>query len=189
VIESEARFTGPTVACPHPEWWTSSDDESTEVEVSDLLAGLVRGLQPEFCIETGTAFAQTSQTIGAALKRNGHGRLVSIDIEAVRIKDGRGRCKGLPVEFVCGSSLDYSPAETIDFGFFDSNWDTRVPEFLRFLPSMRPGTVVAFHDTAENHGSFDGGRDLRGEIEFHLSKYLDLVHFPTPRGITVGVVK
>jgi hypothetical protein len=62
--ESEARFTPPRPDCPHPEWWTSTDDDSTECEVTALVAAFVVALQPELVIETGTAFGQTAEAIG-----------------------------------------------------------------------------------------------------------------------------
>src|SRR4051794_12477245 len=65
IPRNEDRRVAPSDECPHPEWWTSIDsDSSTEREVTHLIAGLVRGLQPHYIIETGTAFAQTTRAIG-----------------------------------------------------------------------------------------------------------------------------
>jgi predicted O-methyltransferase YrrM len=177
--------------CPHPEWWTSTDDHSTEIEVSDLIYGIVRGVQPDFCIETGTAWGQTAERIGQALFVNSHGRLVSLDTDPERVEFSARRCRGLPVEVLCMSAMEYTPTEEIGFAFFDSLFNLRVPEFLRYADNMRSGTVVAFHDSAPGHGGgqFPSGRDLLNEIVAELGSVLDLVHFPTPRGITIGVVR
>lgn len=160
--------------------------------MSEMLHGLVRGLQPEFCIETGTAWGQTAECIGEALATNGHGRLVSLEVDADRVAYSRVVCKALDTVTVLQmSAMDYEPDGVIDFAFFDSLFNLRVPEFLRFRPHMREGTVVAFHDSAPGHGGgqFPSGLDLRNEIEATLADDLDIVHFPTPRGITIGVVR
>lgn len=190
IAEPESRFTRPTDLCPHPERWTSTDDHSTEVEVSELLAGLVRGLQPELCIETGTAWGQTAQAIGEALQRNGHGRLVTFEPDPERAAFSEARCDGLPVEVNACSSVERVPCQPVDFAFFDSLFPLRVPEFLFYRPEMHAGTIVAFHDSAPGAGGgqFDLGRDLRTEIAVVLAPYLRFIHLPTPRGITIGEV-
>lgn len=71
VAGSEARFTPPRPECPYPEWWTSTDVDSTECEVTALVAAFVVALQPELVIETGTAFGQTAEAIGHAVAANG----------------------------------------------------------------------------------------------------------------------
>src|SRR3954468_8525000 len=97
VARSEARRVAPSEECPHPEWWTSVDSDSTEREVTKLIAGLIRGLQPQYVVETGTAFAQTTRAIGRALRKNGHGHLDSLDVNHARVVQARVRCARLPV--------------------------------------------------------------------------------------------
>ena len=152
-----------------------------------MVAGLIRGLQPDYVIETGSAWGQTAEAIGKALLRNGRGFLHSIELDTHRVAATRQRCDGLPVEVHRMSSLDFSPAldytaqPVIDLAFFDSLLELRVPEFRRFRPWMRVGTIVAFHDTRP-------GRDLRDDIERELSDAIRFIHLPTPRGITIGEV-
>ncbi len=188
IAEPESRYTVPTTTCPNPGWWTSTDDESTEVEVSELLAGIVRGLQPEFCIETGTAHGQTTAMIGEALKRNGHGVLHGLEPDPVKVQECRERCEGLPVEILEMSSMDYEPPGPVDFAFFDSIFDLRLPEFQRYRPFMHPGTFVAFHDTAPGHGVI-ANTDLRGAIEAGMAGEVALLDFFTPRGLTIGAIR
>ena len=144
-----------------------------------MVAGVVRGLQPGYVIETGSAWGQTAAAIGKALFRNGHGQLHSIEPDHQRAVRTRTRTDGLPVEVFEVSSLDFTPARTIDFAFFDSLLELRIPEFRRFRPWMRVGTIVAFHDTRP-------GRDLRHKIGRELD--IRFIHLPTPRGITFGQV-
>lgn len=188
--QREDRFTAPTDLCPHPGRWTSTDGDSTEVEVSDLAYGLVRTLQPNFCIETGAGWGQTTRRIGQALMLNGHGHLVALETDRERVDHAADRCAGLPVKVLPFDSMDWSPDELIDFAWLDSLYELRVPEFTRYRPRMRAGTVVCFHDTAPEHGShrITSGRDLRSEIEAELGWQVRLVHLPTPRGVTVAEV-
>lgn len=190
----ESRFSRADWMCPHPEHWTSTDDHSTEIEVSEMLAGLVRGLQPEYIVETGSAWGQTSEHIGTALKRNGHGKMVSLEVDPERVQYSQQRCAGLPVEFLQMSSIDFVPTEEIQFAFFDSLFPLRVPEFLRYYPWMKKGSIVAFHDTHPGHGSGQFGdmiTDLRQTIcnELEVKGYLKSLYFQTPRGIMICEVK
>lgn len=192
-VGPESRFSSADWMVPHPEHWTSTDDHSTEIEVSDMLAGMVRGLQPEYVVETGSAWGQTSEAIGHALKKNGHGRIISLEVDAERVEYSKQRCKGLPVECLQMSSMDFTPEEEIQFAFFDSLFPLRVPEYLRYYPWLKKGAIVAFHDTHPGHG---GGQfkeyhmDLRTTIITELEQkwMLKVLYFQTPRGIMVGEV-
>ncbi len=192
----ESRFTGATDICPRPDYYTSYDGDSTECEVAEMLGGFVRGLQPEYILETGTAFGITTSELAKAIIINQHGHLVSIDNDPERIEFTQVRleAEGLNhrVTLLEKNSLDWSPPLDceIGFAFFDSLYELRVPEFLHFRPFLKKGTIVAFHDTAPEHGShrIESGRDLRTEIEVVLGAQLRLTHFPTPRGLTVGEV-
>lgn len=178
----ESRWTRPTDACPHPEWWHSLDPESTEIEVSEMLAGLVRGVQPELCVETGACLGQTSFTIGEALRKNGHGRLVSIERDPRRAEAARRHVDGLPVEIVCDTSTNWSPGAPIDFAFFDSERALRVKEFQSFRRYMHACTVLAFHDVAGRHQA------LRAELEsLEGDGVIRLLLLPTPRGIALAM--
>lgn len=192
----ESRFTWATDLCPHPEYWNSTDGDSTEVEVSLMIGGLIRGLQPDYCVETGCAFGQTTAAIGHALLRNGHGFLDTMDADIERCRETEERMMPsvsitLPVRVHHTSSMEWWPTQSpIDFAFFDSLYELRVPEFQRYRPFMRAGTIVAFHDSAPEHGShrIASGRDLHSEILAELPE-LNVIRFPTPRGITIGEVK
>lgn len=176
---SEATWTDPRDDCPHPEWWHATDHDSTEVEVSELVAGFVRALQPEYVVETGTCFGQTAHAIGIALMQNGHGELDTIEIDSVVAQVAFRRCAtplDLPVTIQQMSSLDFVPRQQIDFAWFDSEMELRVPEFRRFEKWMKPKhTIVGFHDTGPHKGVL--GPLVRGLG----AKTLQL---PTPRGVT-----
>jgi hypothetical protein len=175
---SEAHWTTPRPDCPHPGWWSATDEDSTEVEVTELVAAFVRALQPELAVETGTAFGQTAHAIGRALRRNGHGRLVTLEPKARRAVVARTRVTRLPVEVRVETSLDYEPDGPVDFAWLDSVIELRAAEFRHFFPHMHAGTVVGFHDTGPQHGL----RPLLDElVDEGLMVALVL---STPRGVT-----
>ena len=174
---TEARYTAPREDCPHPERWHSADPDSTEHEVTELVAAMVTALQPDFVVETGTAFGQTAEAIGRALQRNGQGRLVSLEVDPARVAASRARCEGLPVTVEQTPSLDYTPDSPVDFAWFDSLVDLRPEEFRRYLPHMHPRTVVGFHDTGPQHRVRDLLRPLEAE------GLITPLYLPTPRGV------
>jgi predicted O-methyltransferase YrrM len=178
----ESRFTAPRVDCPHPERWTSDDDDSTEYEVSELVAGFVRALQPDTVLETGTAFGQTAQLIGEALVKNGQGRLVSLEPDPVRAEYSRNRCTGLPVEVLEVKSLDYTPDEELQFVWLDSLIHLRAQEARRFKPWFRAGTLIGFHDAGPHHA-------LRPTLApLWREGWIRPVFLPTPRGVVFAEV-
>lgn len=174
-ILTEASFTPPRKDCPHPEWWHATDNQSTEIEVSELVAAFVRALQPEYAIETGTNIGQTAWYIGKALEQNGHGELETLEIDAAYAQIALERLGRLPVTVQQINSVEFTPKRQIDFAWFDSELYLRVPEFEHFLKWMKPNhTIVGFHDTGPHKGDF--GAQVRA-----LGETLQL---PTPRGVT-----
>jgi hypothetical protein len=174
----ESTWTPPRPDCPDPKWWHASDPASAEIEVTELVAAFVRALQPELVVETGTAYGQTARAIGRALRRNGHGRLVSLEVDLRLVERARNRTRHLPVEVRCQSSLEYTPDQPIDFAWFDSLPHMRADEFRRYLPHMHAGTIVGFHDSGPQH-----------VVRAHLDELVDeglmwRLELATPRGVT-----
>lgn len=177
----ESRFTVPSKECRHPEYWTSHDSDSTENEVIEMLGGMVRGLQPDYVVETGSAFGYGTAAIGQALQSNGHGHLDSIEVVPERVRIAQQRTAHLDRVTVHEmSSLDFVPTAPIDFVFFDSLFPLRAKEFRAYYPYMHHGTVVAFHDTGPQH-------PLRPDIDKLAAEgWIDVIYLPTPRGIAIG---
>lgn len=176
-MPSEIEYTAPRPDCPHPEYWSSDDSDSTEHEVTKLVAAFVRALQPEFVVETGTAFGQTAHGIGVSLMLNGHGRLVTLETDPERADYSRRRCEGLPVEVLEVASLDYTPDEQIDFAWFDSLTHLRAAEYQLYRPYMSDRCVVGFHDTGPHHNTRTFLDPLVASGELSNPMWL-----PTPRG-------
>lgn len=177
-LHPESLFTVPRPDCPHPGRWHATDDQSTEVEVTALVAAMVTALQPDFVLETGTCIGNTALAIGAALRSNGQGELVSLETDPERAALARGRCRDLPVTILQMSSMEYVPDRPIDVAFFDSLARLRALEFERFLPWMHDRTIVGFHDTGPHH-------PIRATLRPLEEKGLLIspLYLPTPRGV------
>lgn len=174
--DSEARWTPPRPDCPHPEWWTSTDAHSTEIEVTELVAAFVRALQPEFVVETGTCWGQTAEAIGRALEANGHGQLVTLEVEPQKVAYSADRCVGLPVQVTQCSSLAYTPDGPVGFAWFDSLLPLRVEEFNHYRPWLAAGALVGFHDTGPQFGGFGP--------QIAALEGVRPIQLRTPRGVT-----
>lgn len=192
---TENTHTAAHAAAPRPELWHAPDGDSTECEVSELVGALVRAVQPDLVVETGTAFGYTTVQIGRALLANGHGRCVSLEVDAGRAAAATRRVDaagvGDVVEIREQSSLEFTPDGPVGFALFDSLYELRVDEFLRYrdLGALLPGTIVAFHDwTSGLRGHY---LDVRAEVDTRLVApgLLQVVYVPTPRGLVIGEVR
>ena len=172
----ESAWTKARPDCPRPDYWHSTDPQSTEIQVSELVAGFIRALQPEYVIETGSCTGQTSYMIGLALQANGHGHLDTLEVHPQRAADARERCDGLPVTVHEVPSLKFTPREPVGFAWLDSLMELRRPELERYAPWLTEGAVVGIHDTSPHHGPLGPVFDtLPGARSIRL---------PTPRGVT-----
>ena len=173
---SEASWTPPTPWQLRPERWHAPDNQSTETEVSRLVAAFVVALQPDYVIETGTHKATTAMMIGRALMDNGHGHLDTLETNYELATAAKATLRGLPVTVLNQSSMNFQPGAKIDFAWLDSETYLRVGEFALFRPYMHPGTVVGMHDTAPHHGAYG---DMVDQMPGTRS-----IRLHTPRGVT-----
>ncbi len=182
MAEREDRFTAPSAECPHPEYWHSRDDASTEDEVAELVTAFVLALQPEIVVETGSSFGYTAKLIGQALKRSGHGRLYTIDTDPEMVKIATARCIGLPVTVIHGRSLDFTPPGMVGFAWLDSEPQFRIDEANLLRPFFASGAFIGIHDTAPHH-------NFRPAVEALCSEgWLRPIWLPTPRGVMFAEV-
>lgn len=185
--QPESRYFNPTVRCPNPACWHSTDGDSTEIEVSEFIGALCRAAQPDLVVETGAAWGQTTLALAIALAQNGHGKLISLETDAERADYARRRVEESVPDWFWAvleeSSLEWTPAVTqrIDVLFSDTAREIRVDEILRFQPWLRQGTLVVVHDSAWDMGP------LRGWLEnnFVGPGFARAIDLPTPRGLTI----
>lgn len=108
----------------------------------------VRALQPEFVVETGTNRGLGSAVIAAALLRNGHGRLATVDLD-----DRSGELILPPydavVEHVVSDSLEFlagpvARRQPIDLLFVDTGFtpEHERAELAAAVPLLAPDAVV-----------------------------------------------
>ena len=182
---TEARWTPPSPWQPHPEWWRADPDDAdaAEFEVTTLVACLVKVLQPEVVVETGTATGATAVVIGQALADNGHGHLYTVEIDPDAADKARERVNGLPVAVVCANSLEWDPPDRIDLAWIDSGTaETRCAEIEAWEGKFSPGAVIGVHDTAPNMGREVLHYKLGGLIG---DLGLRALWLRTPRGVTL----
>jgi predicted O-methyltransferase YrrM len=191
----ESRFTPARPWCLHPEYWHSPDSEATEMEVTEFLGALVRMIQPEYVVETGTYHGHTALEIGLALRDNGHGRLVTIEANTECYETAFANLEGganLPVTLIHGNTMDFVPEQDIDFAFFDSWQEGRILEFNRFyrLGKLKRGAIVAFHDTAPHHKVRETVLPTIGCDADSVTSdpSISIIDFHTPRGLIIGQV-
>jgi len=114
---------------------------------------LIRAIEPEHVVETGTHLGLGSCVIAAALLRNGHGRLTTIDVDA-----DAGYLIAEPwasvIDRRIGSSVDELTGLR-DIGMFihDSlhTYEYESAELTAVQPNLRPGAIVMSdnaHDSA-----------------------------------------
>jgi len=179
---AEDRFTPPSAWCARPGDWHSDDAQATEHEVSELVAAFARALQPEIVVETGSNSGQTTEAIGRALARNGHGHLYSLEIDPVMADMAEARCAGLPVTVVRGDSLSWSPPGEVGLAWLDSETGIRHLELQRLRRFLAEGAVVGIHDTGPQHQA------ARLLLPLVQSGEFTAITLRTPRGVTFGTV-
>lgn len=174
----ESDWTRPRPECPHPQRWHADSGRATEVEVIELIAALVRALQPELVVETGVFYGAATRAIGEALARNGHGHLHGLEMHSPYAAEAARALTHLPVTVHHMSSLDWTPPGPIDLAWLDSRLDARWQEIERYWPALHDRTVLAIHDTGPQHPVRDSLR--------RFADKLVLLDLPTPRGVTLA---
>ncbi len=191
----ESEFTAPSPTCPHPDRWTAADENATENEVLEMIAGLVRGLQPGLAVEAGTYRGHGARAILRALDEGNHGRLITLD--SAPPEDVHAFVTGDRAEFIEADATTWQPPllgghgpvgetptevrQEIDFAFIDAGPPAvRAAIFKNFYPHMPANSVVVIHDTGPH----------RGEMRMHITAWeqqalCKAVYLPTPRGVAI----
>jgi predicted O-methyltransferase YrrM/glycosyltransferase involved in cell wall biosynthesis len=184
----QAEKTPGEVAGKSSQLWSMFDGFTAETEVLDFLYTLVRLVKPERAIETGTWLGRSAVAIGLALRDNGFGKLVSLEVdpEAAKCALTEIETAGLRdwVEVVIEQSLTFEPPNQLEFALLDSDIGVRAHEFRHLYEKLVAGATVVFHDTGAQHpGLAEGIKELISQGRLVGS------FFSTPRGIFVGSVR
>lgn len=138
-----------------PELGRQTIIESGEPEVARTLFALARLLNAVRIVGVGVFRGYTSQFLAAAIEPfDGTLHLVDANGEALTEAGGRtARYSGCRVERHCGRSTDAAVLNAVpggcDLAFLDADHSERgaTEELAVWLPKVRPGGVLAIHDS------------------------------------------
>ncbi len=185
-IDVSPECSGPTENCQHPELYSMNSRIGSEIEVSHFLQSIVNVIKPHFVIETGTYQGDGTIALAEGLRKNRFGHMVSIEVDPQLAAIAAKRTSGYPVEIICKNSLQYVPTEQIDLLFLDSKRILRKDEFMHFIPYLHKKSLIIWHDSSyrkQNHAVFDAVNEL------YAQGIIDRLLLPTPRGITLSMLK
>jgi hypothetical protein len=176
------------------------DSGGTEIESLRVIRSLIKLFKPSLVLETGTWQADGTVALGAALKENGFGKLISLEINSQLAENAVRRIKELGLSdyviVVNQSSLDYidnldNSKYKFDFAFFDSASPIRPIEFEKLYKKGMLTDLISFHDTSRLR---EQTLNIPGEPQDEYVKALDEIEqkycrggieFPFSRGLRV----
>lgn len=185
-IDVKPECTGQTSNCKDPQLFSMNSRVGSETEVHCFLKALTVMLKPSLILETGTYEGDGTIAFAEGVIQNGFGQVVSIECNPDLAMTARHKLSGYPVEIVACNSLEYIPTGQIDLLFLDSKRTLRREEFLRFRPFLHNKSVIIWHDSSyrpQNHAVFDAVNEL------YKADIIDRLLLPTPRGITLSMLK
>jgi hypothetical protein len=147
---------------------------------------LIRAAQPDHVVETGTHLGLGSCAIAAALLRNGHGRLTTIDIDPKA-----GYLIGEPwadvIDRRVGNSVDLlAEMKGVDMFLHDSlhTYDYESQELAAVEPNLRDGAIILSDNAHESSALSDWAE--RAGRHYLFFKELPLDHWWPGDGIGVA---
>jgi len=129
----------------------------TEIETLWLLWALLRITKPQLVLETGTFHGVGTFALASALKENGRGKLLSLEMDKDKALEAYNTLKGTDLtgffEIINQDSLEFieqldTQKLKFDFTFFDSKNNIRPAEFKMLYEKGGLTNFVAFHDTS-----------------------------------------
>lgn len=185
-VDVKPECTGQTSNCKNPQLFSMNSRVGSETEVHRFLKALTVMLKPNFILETGTYEGDGTIAFAEGVIQNGFGRVISLEYNPNLAETARQKLSGYPVEVVTCNSLEYIPTGQIDLLFLDSKRTLRREEFLRFRPFLHNKSVIIWHDSSyrtQNHAVFDAVNEL------YKAGIIDRLLLPTPRGLTLSMLK
>lgn len=148
-LDLKTEPSNPKYSYPHI---GGADDEagSLETEVGEFLYGLVRMIKPNHILETGTYHGVSASYMADALKKNGSGKIITIEYEPQNQQIANELFNKLDVKSYIQteliSSLDYEPKEQFDLMWLDTEPNIRFQELIKYYPFLKPGGYIFIHD-------------------------------------------
>jgi len=147
-------------------------------EAGTLLFALVRLLRPERALELGTGVGISAAYQGAALRLNGRGHLVTIEVSAARAEIAREVLSGLSLTDVVDSRRgffhDLAPdvlRNGVEYAFVDGHHDEKATlNYLNLIePLLLSPGVVVFDDITWSDGMQRAWAALRTDTRVRAS--------------------
>ena len=190
---NEKEFSGGTSDNYH-----AFNSGGVESEVGEFFYGLVKLLQPEKVLETGTHHGISSMYIGMALKNNGHGKLTTYEFSLENHNIAVERFKKLGLTSWIDVALSdvakaYNTKEQYDLIFLDTEPQTRFREMIEFYDNLKPGGYLFVHDLHRHLSQHDNkehgfgwpyGKLPEEIVNLFRKGLMRPFHFPTPRGLS-----
>ena len=160
----------PHVASERAAHFHTEDGGATEIEYLSLLASLIRITKPQLVLETGAFTGAGTIAIASALRANGFGHCISVDLDprVAERANRRLRARRLHgfahVEGVDSMTFLQSTDKKFDFAFLDTDLRTRADELTVLLDRnlLIGDAVVTIHDTSRVREFPAGQRDPEG---------------------------
>lgn len=185
-VDIKPECTEQTSNCASPQLYSMNSRVGSETEVINFLKVITTLIKPKIVLETGTYNGNGTIAFARGVLENGFGKVISIEYDKDLAQKAKQKFLEYPVEIVCGSSLSYTPTDLIDILFLDSKRSIRKDEFLRFRPFLHSKSLIIWHDSSyreRNHTVYDAVNEL------YDAGLIDRILLPTPRGITLSMLK
>jgi predicted O-methyltransferase YrrM len=146
-------------------------------EKARFLRQLIRREEPALVVECGTAIGYSGLHIADGLRKNGRGRLITVEIDGHRAGEARNYFEraGLEdlVEIRIGDAARVLEEleEVVDFLFLDNSFSNYYPCFLAIESRLAEAAVVA----ADNVGI--GGQAMDDYLSLVRSRYESTTHW------------
>ena len=150
---------------------------------AQLLFRLVRQVKPQTCVELGTSVGLSACYQAAALKLNGHGKLITLEgAESVAsVAEGNFSRLGLDnIELVRGRFQDTLPKvllsnAPVDYAFIDGHHDemATLKYFNEIKGALAPAAVIVFDDIRWSEGMTRAWDAIRRDRQVQILVDLD----------------
>ena len=189
----------PHVPSERAELFEAENSGATEKEYLSLLRALIAVSKPSLVLETGAWTGAGTHWLADGLYDNGFGRLISVERDTnacAAVARRLGEAGFENVDIANCDSIDYLTnyhGKPFDFAFLDSHLPTRADELRVLLERnlLRPGALVAIHDTSRVREFPQGVRDP-DSVEFFRrlqaipnfdAHHVEIIEFPLSRGL------
>lgn len=194
IKSSEGHWNDTEVA---EQGYHSFNDAGIECETGELLYGLIKVLQPERVLETGTHWGIGTAYMAMALRDNHKGVIDTIEFLPEIRNRALARFEALHLTEIVRSHLidaaKFQPPTNYDFILLDTEPGTRFAELIKYYDFLKHGGYIFIHDLHRHMHQIDNSEHgfawPYGPLPDQIKQWvkegkLRPFHFGTPRGLT-----